>query len=43
MDSMKASLTGIPLQLDVISLEQNLLTTDVLLLDEDTSFFFSVL
>lgn len=43
MDSMKASLTGIPLQLDVISLEQNRLTTDVLLLDEDTSFFFSVL
>jgi len=43
MDTMKSRLTGTPLQLDMISLEQNLVATDVLLLDEAVSFFLSVL
>lgn len=40
MDSMKARLTGTQLQLDIISLEQNLVAIYVLLPDEDISFFF---
>ena len=40
MDSMKARLTVTPLQLGIISLEQNLVATYVLLPDEDISSFY---
>lgn len=40
MDIMKARLLGTPLQLGIISLEQNLVATYVLLPDEDISFFY---
>lgn len=40
---MKARLAGTPLQLGILCLAQNLLAPDVLLPDEDGSFYSSVL
>lgn len=43
MGCMKARLAGTPLQLDILSLAQNLLAPDVPLPDEVGSFYSSVL
>lgn len=40
MDSVRTRVTGAPLQLGIISLEENLVATYVLSPDEDLSFFF---